>query len=46
MIINKTGYNLMEIDLLKKIRQQKLFSDISCLFLVSKDDKLVNSSHV
>lgn len=36
----------MEIDLLKKVRQQKAFMDIPCLFLVSKEDKLVNYTHV
>lgn len=44
-IINKTSGNLMDIDLKKSITRYGV-ENIPCLFLISKDDKLVNPAHV
>lgn len=44
-IILKTSHNLMEIDLRKNIKEKGM-SNIECMFLISKDDKLVKPSHV
>ena len=44
-ILKKTSKNLMEIDLKKNI-SSKGMQNIPCLFLISKEDKLVHPSHV
>ena len=44
-IQKKTSVNLMEIDLKKSIVKNGM-ENIPCLFLISKDDKLVSPNHV
>ena len=44
-IKSKTSFNLMNIDLKANIKEKGMKS-IPCMFLISKDDKLIKPSHV
>lgn len=44
-ITSKTSFNLMNIDLKNNIKEKGMKS-IACLFLISRDDKLIKPSHV